>query len=147
MAIVIVPQDDDHPLEHATTTFHRTFTKSDHFKVGCAICILIQDNLLTAAQVNPPSPCHGSCLPFKSDPGLPLHQRLVGFSILCDLYRNESNGTNPFLPVFLDALEKGSDPCEKQFLVHLLCSPPSNRDVRPASTCAEIAQRRVRPVF
>ena len=32
-------------------------------------------------------------------------QRIVAFSILCELYRNEANGTNPFLPFFLDALE------------------------------------------
>ena len=44
-------KEDDRPLEHAASTFHRTFTKSDHFKVGCAVCILLQDNLLTPAQV------------------------------------------------------------------------------------------------
>ena len=70
-----------------------------------------------------------NCVAFPYGCVLYIPQRLVGFSILCDLYRNEANGTNPFLPVFLEALESGSDQCEKQFLVHLLCSPPSNRDV------------------
>lgn len=56
-------------------------------------------------------------------------QRVVSFSILCDLYRNDANGTNPFLPFFLEAIEKGTDPVERQYLVHLLCSPPTNRNV------------------
>jgi len=116
-----IVNEDDRPLEHAASTFHRTFTKSDHFKVGCAVCILLQDNLLTPAQ------------------------RLVGFSILCDLYRNEANGTNPFLPVFLEALETGSDQCEKQFLVHLLCSPPSNRDFQRKSARTIIEEYKAQP--
>lgn len=116
-----IVNEDDRPLEHAASTFHRTFTKSDHFKVGCAVCILLQDNLLTPAQ------------------------RLVGFSILCDLYRNAGDGTNPFLPVFLEALETGSDQCEKQFLVHLLCSPPSNRDFQRKSARTIIDEYKAQP--
>lgn len=101
--------ENDRPLENAATNLTRTFPKGSHFKVGCAICVLLQDNLLTQAQ------------------------RLVAFSTLCDLYRNEANGTNPFLPFFLEALEKGSDACEKRFLVHLLLSPPSNREFQRKS--------------
>ena len=44
-------QEDDKPLEHVIGTFLRTFTKNDHFKVGCTICILLQDDLLTSSQV------------------------------------------------------------------------------------------------
>lgn len=54
----------------------------------------------------------------------------MGFSILSDLYRNESAGTNPFLPVFIEALEKGTDISEKKFLVLLLSSAVSTKDVR-----------------
>lgn len=57
-------------------------------------------------------------------------QRIVGFSILSDLYRNETAGTNPFLPVFIEALEKGSDISEKKFLVLLLSFAASTKDVR-----------------
>lgn len=85
--------------------FLRTFIKNDHFKVGCTICILLQDNLLTSSQ------------------------RLVSFSILCELYRNEGATTNPFMPVFLDALEKGSDVCEQKFIVHLLSPTGATRDI------------------
>ena len=103
------PTDDGRPLENAASTLTRAFPKGSYFKVGCAICILLQDNILTQAQ------------------------RLVALSTLCDLYRNEASGTNPFLPFFLEALEKGSEPCEKRFLVHLMCSPPSNREFQRKS--------------
>ncbi|CAM9344893.1 unnamed protein product [Ascophyllum nodosum] len=96
--------DEDDILENVAQKFHRIFTRNDHFKVGCALCILLCDNLLTRTQ------------------------RVVSFSILCDLYRNEPNGTNPFLPFFLEAIENGTDFVEKQYLVHLLCSPPTNRN-------------------
>ena len=69
-----------------------------------------------------------SCLRVRHSP-VRLSQRVVSFSILCDLYRNDANGTNPFLPFFLEAIEKGTDPVEKQYLIHLLCSPPTNRNV------------------
>lgn len=60
---------------------------------------------------------------------------MISFSILCDLYRNEANGTNPFLPFFLEAIETGTDPVERQYLVHLLCSPPTNRNVSRVCPC------------
>ena len=54
----------------------------------------------------------------------------MGFSILSELYRHDGTTTNPFLPVFLAALEKGSDICEKLFIVHLLSAAGATRDVR-----------------
>lgn len=117
-----VLNEDEKPLEQVASAFLRTFTKNDHFKVGCTICILLQDNLLTSSQ------------------------RIVGFSILCDLYRNESTGTNPFLPVFLEALEKGVDACEKKFLVSLLSSAPSNRESSKKSAKAVLSELRANPV-
>jgi hypothetical protein len=58
-----------------------------------------------------------------------LHQRISAFSILCDLYRAELLGANPFMLFFLDSVEQSTDLCEKRFLVELLCSAPSNREV------------------
>jgi hypothetical protein len=66
----------------------------------------------------------------------------VGFSILCDLYRNESTGTNPFIPVFLDALEVGIDLGEKKFIVHLLSSAPASRDTNKKSAKSILAEYR-----
>lgn len=46
-------QDEDDILENVAQKFHRIFTRDDHFKVGCALCILLCDNLLTRTQVRP----------------------------------------------------------------------------------------------
>ncbi|POM71114.1 Hypothetical protein PHPALM_12358 [Phytophthora palmivora] len=53
--LLAILNEDDKPLEQVASMFLRTFTKNDHFKVGCTICILLQDNLLTSSQVR------GSC--------------------------------------------------------------------------------------
>ena len=37
---------------------------------------------------------------------------------------------NPFMLFFLDSVECATDLCEKRFLVELLCSAPSNREVK-----------------
>lgn len=73
-------------------------------------------------------------------------QRVAGFFVLAELYRGD---TNPFLPVFLETLDKTTNTVEKAFLVHLLCSPPSSRDVRcmpsypvlPTRLCAPLTRR------
>lgn len=44
-------QDGDDILESVAQKFHRIFTRGEHFKVGCALCILLHDNLLTRTQV------------------------------------------------------------------------------------------------
>lgn len=45
-------QDEDDILENVAQKFHRIFTRNDYFKVGCALCILLCDNLLTRTQVS-----------------------------------------------------------------------------------------------
>lgn len=49
--VCYVCQDKDDILENVAQKFHRIFTRNDHFKVGCALCILLCDNLLTRTQV------------------------------------------------------------------------------------------------
>eukprot|EP01041_Mallomonas_annulata_P007702 gene7702-15763_t len=104
LRILNVRKDDEQTLENAETSFSNTFSKDDHFKIGIALCMSIQDQLLTKIQ------------------------RIIGFSILCDLYRSEQGGSNPFLPFFLDAVEHGTDLIEKRFLVQLLCSHSSTKE-------------------
>jgi hypothetical protein len=91
-------------LERVDENFNKTFTKPEQFRIGCGICFLLQDQMLTKCQ------------------------RIAAFSILCNLYRTELTGKNPFLLFFLDSVEQGNDPIEKKFLIHLLCSAPSNRE-------------------
>lgn len=88
------------PFESITTLFYKAFGKSEQFKVGCAICMLLQDQLLTQTQ------------------------RLVGFYLLYDIYRSESLPTTPFVPTVLEAVEKTTDLVERRFLLQFLTSPP-----------------------
>ena len=62
--------------------------------------MLIQDNLLTQTQ------------------------RLVGFYLLYDIYRQESEATTPFVPLVLEMVEKTHDMAEKKFLLQFLSSLP-----------------------
>lgn len=55
-------------------------------------------------------------------------QRIAAFFVLCDVYRQEA--VNPFVPVFVESLQHRSSAAEKRFLVHLISSAPSNREVR-----------------
>jgi len=74
--ILEVLSDDEGSLDNVASAFQRTFTKSDHFRIGCAICMLLEDNLLTRAQ------------------------RFAAFAVLYDMYKSERGG--PFLPVLVD---------------------------------------------
>ena len=85
-------QEDSVPLEKVAVDFHRNFARNDYFKLGCALCILLSDDLLTRPQ------------------------RLVAYLILCEC----QNDMKPFLPFFLEAVENGTDGCERQFLKTLL---------------------------
>jgi len=56
-------------------------------------------------------------------------QRLVGFYLLYDIYRNESLPTTPFVPTVLQAVErteKASDLVERRFLLQFLTSAPKD---------------------
>ncbi|CAK4116326.1 unnamed protein product [Aphanomyces euteiches] len=100
--LLAILNEDEKSLEAVVALFLRSFTKNDHFKVGCMICLLIVDNLLTNAQ------------------------RVVGFTILSEVFRNDNN-TNPFFPCLVEAVEAPLvDPAEKRFLLHLLARMSGN---------------------
>ena len=80
--------------------FHKRFGKREQFKAGCAVCMLIEDNLLTQTQ------------------------RLVGFYLLYDIYRHESLPTTPFVPLVVEIVEKTTDEVERKFLLQFLSSLP-----------------------
>lgn len=88
-------------FESIVQSFYRAFPKSEQFKAGCVICMLLQDQLLTQSQ------------------------RLIGFYILYDIYRNETSlPTTPFVPIVLETVEQTDDPVERKFLLQFLTSPP-----------------------
>lgn len=141
----------DVTLQSIDDSFNTFFSKTDYFRVGCSICILLQDQMLTAPQVrscsNLQEPKMQFAISYWYSPINFSHysytksvcikttffiniQRISAYSVLCDLYRTEPSGANPFMLFFLDSVEQGTDMCEKRFLVELLCSAPYNREVR-----------------
>mmetsp|Transcript_91518 Transcript_91518/g.262082 ORF Transcript_91518/g.262082 Transcript_91518/m.262082 type:complete len:424 (-) Transcript_91518:42-1313(-) len=93
-------KESNKPFENIAQSFYRSFPKPEQFKVGCVICMLLQDQLLTQTQ------------------------RLVGFYLLYDIYRNEALPTTPFVPIVLETVEQTKDAVERKFLLQFLTSPP-----------------------
>lgn len=88
-------KEEDKPLESVVALFHRSFLRADHFRVSCAMCLLLEDGLLQPAQ------------------------RLIALFILYDLYRNEHPSVHPFLPFLVESLIK--EPPLETYERNLLC--------------------------
>ena len=71
----------DQSLESSSAAFQRTFLRADHFRVGSAICCLIEDGLLRP------------------------EQWAAALFILHDLYKSEPSGTHPFVPYLVEMLQ------------------------------------------
>jgi hypothetical protein len=99
--LLSVLNEEEKSLEAVSTQFQRAFSKQDHFKVGCCIYLLLKDNLLGK-----------------------LTNRLAAYYTLFDLYRTEPLASNPFLPLFIDTLQKDLEPVEKNFIIQLISNPP-----------------------
>jgi len=99
--LLSVLNEEEKSLEAVSTQFQRAFSKQDHFKVGCCIYLLLKDNLLGK-----------------------LTNRLAAYYILFDLYRTEPLASNPFLPLFVDTLQKEIELVEKNFIIQLISNPP-----------------------
>jgi len=93
-------KESNKPFENIAQSFYKSFPKSEQFKVGCVICMLLQDQLLSQTQ------------------------RIVGFYLLYDIYKNETLSTTPFVPIVLETVEQTSDVVERKFLLQFLMSPP-----------------------
>jgi len=93
-------KESNKSFENIAQSFYRSFPKADQFKAGCVICMLLQDQMLTQTQ------------------------RLVGFYLLYDIYRNETLPTTPFVPIVLETVEQTRDAVERKFLLQFLTSPP-----------------------
>lgn len=75
--------EEEKSLESIATTFHKLFAKTELFKVGCTLYLMLQDGLLPKTT-----------------------QRLSAFFVLYELYRSEPLASNPFLPIFIDSLSR-----------------------------------------
>ena len=88
--------DDNKTFEGVATTFQKSFSKLDQFKIGVNLWCLLKENLLS------------------------LHQRLFSFYILYDMYKSEQVPTTPFIPLLLESFESSTNQSEKKLISDLL---------------------------
>lgn len=108
--------DEKQSLDGAESAFQRTFSQHDHFKVGCVLCTLLQDRLLTRTQ------------------------RVMALWILAEAFRSSQNSATPFLPFLLEAAEASEESAEKRFVLRLLTWDSSLRDVSRKTAAAVLAE-------
>lgn len=107
-------QDETASVEKSIQAFEGDFPAPDRFRIGCGLCIFLQDQLLSRSQ------------------------RLLAFALLARMHRSHPKGSvgNPFLPFLLAAFEQGPgsggaagddtaalDMAEKIFVAELLLNP------------------------
>ena len=91
-----IVSDDSKTFESIADSFQKSFEKFEQFKVGLSLWIMIKQNLLS------------------------LSQRLASFYIIYDMYKQEDSKTTPFIPLFLECLEKSKINVEKKLLKDLI---------------------------
>ena len=88
--------DDGKTLQNISDIFHKTYPKSEQFKLGVTLWYLIKDNLIN------------------------LSQRISSFFILYDMYQLDKTNTIPFIPIVLESLKNSKHLQEKKFLIDFL---------------------------
>ena len=88
--------EENKTFENISTSFYKTYSKSDYFKVSVTLWFLIKDNLLNLAQ------------------------KISSFFILYDIYRNEKVNSIPFYPIVFDTLKNTKNKVEKKLLIDFL---------------------------
>ncbi len=88
--------DDNQTFEAITQSVKESFTKSEQFKVGLTLCILLKDNILS------------------------LSQRIISYYILYEMKKNEKLEVTPFLPLILELLNYSRNKTEQSFLIDFL---------------------------
>lgn len=78
-------QVDGSSLESVASDFHRTFARNDYFKLGCALCVLLKDQLLTRTQVRPHS--QRECFPTRVPGPAGLRRRPVHAAVHAQVQR------------------------------------------------------------
>jgi hypothetical protein len=88
--------EENKTFENISTSFYKTYSKSDYFKVSVTLWFLIKDNLLNLAQ------------------------KISSFFILYDIYKNEKVNSIPFYPIVIDTLKNTKNKVEKKLLIDFL---------------------------
>lgn len=79
-------------FESIATTFHHSFNKQDHFRVGSSLVLLLQNKDILSKQ----------------------EQRLIAVFLLYEMYRTEPIQANPFASVFIHLLHPPEEVKSKQ---------------------------------
>ncbi|GAM23701.1 hypothetical protein SAMD00019534_068760 [Acytostelium subglobosum LB1] len=114
VTLLTLLSEEDKPLETVSTTFNRTFAKNDHFKIGCAVYTMLKDGFIRV-------PSHRLIAfyilysLYNQQHQLIAAQQQQQSSSSSDNTESAQYSTtileypiifNPFLPVFIDELEK-----------------------------------------
>ncbi|XP_076331001.1 CCR4-NOT transcription complex subunit 11 isoform X1 [Tachypleus tridentatus] len=94
-------------FESLASSFHQSFSKADHFRVGCALVILLQQHDL---------------LPGKT-------QRLAAIFLLYEMYRNDPPASNPFATVFVHLLHSSEEESGKKQEARIIMPSLSNPEI------------------
>ncbi|EOD13754.1 hypothetical protein EMIHUDRAFT_422004 [Emiliania huxleyi CCMP1516] len=124
-ALLTVLSAETEPLESAAAAFGRAFARADCFRVGAALCMLLEDGML------------------------PPRHTLAALYILHSLYKSEAPGVHPFMPFLVGRCAathassgSGGEGEASAHERHLLCAllsatPPRELPQRsPAELCA-----------
>lgn len=88
--------DDNQTFENISKTLKDSFTRTEIFKLGLTLCILLKDNLLN------------------------LSQRIISYYILYELKKNEKLEVTPFFPLILEFLNSSKNKTEQSFLIDFI---------------------------
>lgn len=116
-SLLAVLNDESSPLENLLATFTSTFERHRHFTVCCSIVMLLDEPRI----LRPPA-------------------RLVGYFIAHAIYRATEPNQNPFIEVFINAVDNAAgDKVERAFVLQLLnLGADSNREVSARSAAEYI---------
>ena len=88
--------DDNQTFETIFDSFNKSFDKSNQFKVGASLCILLKDNLLN------------------------ITQKIISYYILYTFTTEDKIINNPFLPIILEIVKNTKNKIEQNFLTDFL---------------------------
>ena len=93
--LIALLNDTARPLVELGASFEKAFENEDHFAVGCALMILVQESDLLEQPAS----------------------RIAALFLLYHMYKSRPCWENPFLPLFLDLLAADLAPGKRPFLV------------------------------
>eukprot|EP01136_Pigoraptor_vietnamica_P040508 Opistho-1_new@1058 len=82
-SLLALLEDQDAPLDAIAENFRKTLARTEHFRLGCALSILLEGRELLGR----------------------LSQRIVALFVVHEMYRGEAVGVNPFAPTLLSSIE------------------------------------------